>query len=392
MVGEGDTAKNSLSARWYDGVVGLRQLESDWRTMSAEADLFARYEWHLAAAMHLVSDGEKICFCRIGDDTGQPIAIIPAIAGRTEVKPFGTLAAVGQGWDNQLAVFDFPMARGANARAVGQTMLKAFKNHLPDWRVIAWPRVMGSGNSAKVALALGKQLADIVAAAPSSTFYTASVPDPAAGFEVYVVKSSKLRSNLANRTRRLAAHGPIEMRMGRQQGDIARYFDEFLRLESSGWKGGEGTSTAIALVPAARGFYSSLLEQSNSAFETDVALLFCGDKVVAGQFLVRTARWEHIYKIAYDESFSALSPGQLLHQQVIEHAKVSDGIDRVSLVTGQTWHKEWTPIPEPTLQIHIFRSVWRSYVIRLGRRAVAAVRQMRTRLKATQSKGVSSPG
>jgi hypothetical protein len=70
-----------LSARWYEGAAGLQQLESDWLELAAEADLFARYEWHLAAALHLVGDGDKIWFCRIGDDAGRPAAIIPAVTG-----------------------------------------------------------------------------------------------------------------------------------------------------------------------------------------------------------------------------------------------------------------------------------------------------------------------
>ena len=391
MVRGNASEASCLNASWYEGAAGLKLLESDWLELAAEADLFARFEWHLAAAMHLVGDGEKIGFCRIGDDAGQPVAIIPAVAGKTDVKPFGMVPALALGWNDQLAAFDFPMARGGNALEVGKTMLRALKDCPFPWSAISWPRVMVNGNAAKVALALGQQWADITPAAPCSTFYTASVPDPATGFEVYVVKSSKLRSNLANRTRRLAAQGPIQLRMAREQGDIAGYFDEFLRLESSGWKGAHGTGTAISLVPSAKAFYSSLLAQSNPDFETDIALLFCGDKAVAGQFLFRVARWEHQYKIAYDEDYSALSPGQLLHQQVIEHAKAYDGTDRVSLVTGQSWHKEWSPIMEPTLQVNIFRSPWRSSVVRVGRQVLARARKLRARFPAKGVKGVNQP-
>ncbi len=370
-------APSILHACWYEGVSGLKQLESDWLELAAGADLFARYEWHLAAAMHLVADGEKIWFCRISDGADRPVAIIPAVTGRTEVRPFGIVPALALGCDNQLAAFDFPMARGANALEVGKLMLEEFEARPFKWRVISWPRVMAFSNAAKVASALGRVWADIVDAAPCSTFYTASVPDPATGFEVYAIKSSNLRANLGKRTRRLAEQGPIQMRMAREQGDIAGYFEEFLRLESSGWKGTQGTGTAISLVPSAKAFYSSLLAQSSRHFEPDIALLFCGDKAIAGQFLIRTARWEHIYKIAYDEDYAAFSPGQLLNQQVIEHAKTSKGTDRVSLVTGQSWHSKWSPMMEPTLQIHIFGAIWPTTVERVGRQVVTRVRLAR---------------
>jgi CelD/BcsL family acetyltransferase involved in cellulose biosynthesis len=369
----------------------LRQLENDWLELTPEASLFARYEWNFAAAMHLLDEGEQIWFCRIYDGAGRTLAIIPAINGKESVKPFGQLPALALGWSNQLAIFDFPMARAANALEVGKAMLMACKNLPFKWQVISWPRVMADSNAAKVALALGQQWTDITPAAPSSTFYTASAPDPAKGLEIFVVKSSKLRSKLAYTTRRLSAQGPIQMRMAREQDDIQGYFEEFLRLESSGWKGAHGSGTAIALVPSAKAFFSSLLVQSNPYFETDIALMFCAEKAVAGQFLIRVARWEHQYKIAYDEAYSKLSPGQILHQMVIEQAKVSDGIDRVSLVTGQTWHKEWAPIPEPTLQIYIFRNIWRTVVVRVGRQVLARARQVRARLSAMRAKDAGSP-
>src|SRR5579859_1240459 len=143
-----------LNAHWFEGVSGLKQLESDWLELAVEADLFARYEWHFAAATHLIGQDEQIGFCRISDNTGRPVAIIPAVTGKTEVRPFGMVPALALGWDNQLAAFDFPMARAANPLSVGKTMLKAFKDRSFNWRVISWPRVMANGNAAKVAQAL----------------------------------------------------------------------------------------------------------------------------------------------------------------------------------------------------------------------------------------------
>jgi CelD/BcsL family acetyltransferase involved in cellulose biosynthesis len=157
------------------------------------------------------------------------------------------------------------------------------------------------------------------------------------------------------------------MRMAREEGDVEEFFNEFLRIESSGWKGDKGTRTAIAFVPAARAFYSSLLAQSNADFETDIALLYCGNRAVAGQFLIRTAHWEYVYKIGYDEAFAKCSPGQLLLQMEVERARASDDIERVSLVTGRDWMKKWEPIQEPTLEISIFRHMWRPLILRVGR-------------------------
>jgi hypothetical protein len=366
-----------LSTQWYEGVVGLRQLRADWYELTPDAQLFARFEWHLAAATHLVGDDHRIWFCRIGDDEGRPLSIIPAVTAIASIKFLGHLPTLTLGWDTQLAALDFPLAHSADPCEVGKAMLKAFSHLQSDWRVISWPRVMANSNAARVAMALNHWLTDITPASLCSTFYTGSIPSPADGFEVFTVKSSKLRRTLAQHSRRLCQQGRIQMRMAREEGDIEGFFKEFLRIESSGWKGEKGTRTAIALVPAAQAFYSSLLAQSNAIFETDIALLYCGDKAVAGQFLIRTAHWEYVYKIGYDEAFAKCSPGQILLQLEVERAKASGGIERVSLVTGRDWMKKWEPIQEPTLEINIFQHMWRPFIVHVGRFFLTRIRGAR---------------
>jgi hypothetical protein len=357
----------ALTTDWYEGGAGVRQLRADWYELTPDAQLFARYEWHLAAAAHLVGDDHRIWFCRIGDNAGRPLAIIPAVTAITSIKLLGQLRALTLGWDTQLVALDFPLARGADAREVAKAMLEAFTHLEYDWRAITWPRVMADSNAAKIAMALNHWLTDITPSSLCSTFYTGNNPNPAGGYEVFTIGSPKLRRTLAQHARRLCQHGAIQMRMAREEGDVEEFFNEFLRIESSGWKGDKGTRTAIAFVPAARAFYSSLLAQSNADFETDIALLYCGNRAVAGQFLIRTAHWEYVYKIGYDEAFAKCSPGQLLLQMEVERARASDDIERVSLVTGRDWMKKWEPIQEPTLEISIFRHMWRPLILRVGR-------------------------
>jgi hypothetical protein len=384
-----DNAKASefmpLNVQWYEGVAGLRELRADWQYLTIDAHLFARYEWHLAAAEHLLGDGRSIYCCRIGDHAGQPLAIIPGVTSTSAVKLFGQLPAFTLGWGDQLALSDFPLAAGADVFEIGKVMHKAFSEHPFKWRVISWPRVMADSNAARVAIAIGHGLTDIAPSSVCNTFYTSRSVGSVSDLEVFTVKSGKLRRNLSHRLRRLEQQGPIEMRFGREHGNVQGYFEEFLRIESSGWKGVKGARSALAHVPAARAFYSALLAESSSEFETDVALLYCGDRAVAGQFLIRAARWEHLYKMGYDEEFANCSPGQLLTQLVIEHAKASGMIDRVSLVTGLEWHNDWRPIAESTLQINIFRHMWRPSLIRGGRYFLTKFKQLRSRPAAKQA-------
>jgi CelD/BcsL family acetyltransferase involved in cellulose biosynthesis len=140
------------------------------------------------------------------------------------------------------------------------------------------------------------------------------------------------------------------------------------------------TGVARACRPATRGFYQALLAQNSDEFESDIAVLFVDARAVAVEFLIRTARWQYVYKIGYDEEFARCSPGQLLLGSVLERACTSESIDRVSLVTGMPWHRNLGPNPEPTLEVLMFRDHWHPLVLRNARAIAATVRGVRRRL------------
>ena len=62
---------------------------------------------------------------------------------------------------------------------------------------------------------------------------------------------------------------------------------------------------------------------------------------------------------------------------MLEWACASELIDRVSLVTGVPWHRNWGPNPEATLQILIFRDHWHPLILRYARAIAAKVRGVR---------------
>ena len=68
----------SLNSQWYVGVAGLKQLRGDWYELTPDAQIFARYEWNLAIATHLVANDQSISFlslihilCRASRQSGQ---------------------------------------------------------------------------------------------------------------------------------------------------------------------------------------------------------------------------------------------------------------------------------------------------------------------------------
>ena len=60
------------------GLAGLRALREPWLSLHAWADLYARYEWHLACAMHLLDDASSLAYVQVLDGA-RTVAIVPTI-------------------------------------------------------------------------------------------------------------------------------------------------------------------------------------------------------------------------------------------------------------------------------------------------------------------------
>lgn len=359
----------------YEGLDGLRHLEADWLSLHGGASVFARYEWTLAAVTHLIPSG-SVFFGRISDERGRVVAIVPAFLGNVSVRPFGKLRALSLGLSHELAMFDFPMRPDVDAAAVGEAMLGAFREVRGTWDLVHWSRVMADGNAARVAKSMRDSRVVLTSSSVCNTIETTGSPEA-----LFASLPKNMRSNLKKCSKRLAQTGVSRACLARDDDrNITRFFDEFLRIEASGWKGRAGKNSAVALRPAIKGFYQALLARNSDEFESDIAVLFVGSRAVAVEFLLRTARWQHVYKIGYDEEFARYSPGQLLLGSVLERACTSESIDRVSLVTGMPWHRNWGPNPEPTLEVLMFRDHWHPLVLRNARAIAATVRGVRRRL------------
>src|SRR5690606_3546190 len=110
----------------------------------------------------------------------------------------------------------------------------------------------------------------------------------------------------------LAELGGAEVRVARAGAELERAFAAFLDIEASGWKGGEGTGTAIRLVPEALAFYGGLVATPPAGGALEVSLLVAGERALAGQLCLRVDGTVYLLKIGYDEAARDLVPGSVL--------------------------------------------------------------------------------
>jgi CelD/BcsL family acetyltransferase involved in cellulose biosynthesis len=122
--------------------------------------------------------------------------------------------------------------------------------------------------------------------------------------------SAKHRRDLDRQLRRLCERGPVSVLTARNATDVEAAFANFLALECSGWKGRSGTAIDqdAGVQDFARDAVTRLARRGIAAID----LMRVGERVVAALIRFDHAGLSIPWKIAYDESFSAFSPGKHL--------------------------------------------------------------------------------
>ena len=384
-----------MLTRRFTGLNGLRALREPWLSLHAGADLYARYEWHLACAMHLLDDA-SLAYVQVRDGE-RTVAIVPAIASRASFRLFGHLRVLSLGLHDHLSLADFPLAADVRVEDVAAALRAALAAWPERWDALHWPRVLESSHAIRLARAFDAPAAHILTASPCNTLDTRR-PFP----ELLASLSKNLRASLRKSQKRLEESGGVHITCNGVPADAASgsqpaalhngadgidaAYEAFLAIEASGWKGEAGTGSAIRLNSATRGFYAGLLALRGADFVPEVTLLARGTTPIAAQFSVRVNRCRHVLKIGYEEAESRFSPGQVLMARVLEAAS-GRMTECVNLVTDMPWHQTWRPVPERTFAVTVFRRRWRaalyrgsSWAYRSAKTALTPFRRPRARL------------
>ncbi len=123
--------------------------------------------------------------------------------------------------------------------------------------------------------------------------------------------SAKRRKELRRQRHQLADGGSVAFSVAREPNEIAAALKDFLALEAGGWKGRAGT--AIAQNPDIRRFVETAVMALANRGSAQVAQLLRGTQPIASTITLSSGRGAWGWKIAYDESFAAASPGVQLY-------------------------------------------------------------------------------
>ena len=168
--------------------------------------------------------------------------------------------------------------------------------------------------------------------------------------------SRNLRGNLRKARHKLAKRGNVEFLSTRDPGVLQEYLLQFLDIEASGWKGANGSQSAIKIHAPLSAFYGRLAEMFGAEEHCEINLLKVDGQVIAGQFALIVGDTTYLLKIGYDEEYAELAPGNTLLAHTLDRLSVEEDIRHVNLITDAAWHKSWRPSQSQVFQCCCFSS------------------------------------
>ena len=155
--------------------------------------------------------------------------------------------------------------------------------------------------------------------------------------------SKNFRHSLKAARKRLAALPDVRFQVVRGPRSVADELPALLEMESSGWKGKAGT--AIRDRRGLADYYRGLAGRLDGERDyCEILSLSTGGRCIASSFITLTGTSCAAMKIAFDENYSSISPGQLLATRVIGRCCTDPGIERIHFLSEAAWLRGWPSV------------------------------------------------
>ncbi len=151
---------------------------------------------------------------------------------------------------------------------------------------------------------------------------------------------AKFKANLRRRRRKLEERGKVELQRVEGGAALEHLLEEGFLLESSGWKGREGT--AIACDPVTRGFYAEYARKAALHGELSCYFLRVDGRAVGFHYGLTRGSTYILPKMAYDEELKECSPGQLVMDAVLQDCCARGLKEFDFLGPLMPWKQDWT--------------------------------------------------
>jgi CelD/BcsL family acetyltransferase involved in cellulose biosynthesis len=267
----------------------------------------------LAPAMPRLEDREvRLAVIRDGDETRSRLRLLVPFSIERPPVPFGV--TVMRSWSSPFGPLGTPLLDRDDPSGVIEDFFAVLaRPHLKLPNVLVLPEVRLDGPVASLigAVAEARGLAYLTTDRVERPFLQSGLDGDA--YLKQSLKAHHLRE-FRRLKRRLADQGKLEHTVARTEEEIRHATEAFLSLEASGWKGRERTAMAIDRFRAA--FAREALQRLSEQDLCRIHQLTLDGKPIACLVVFIEAGVAYTWKTAYDETYSALSPGTLLMIEV----------------------------------------------------------------------------
>ncbi len=345
-----------MRAEVFEGLAGLAHCEADWRRLHALLQVPAYHlEFAVVRAVLTWLDAapDRQLFVRVTDG-GSCVAVLRlAPCDRTLFRVLRVRALETTTYA-ECRHQDVLIQPGIDIRAVWAALTRAMAARRQRWDALTSIATPDGGGFQQLARAMperGRIVGGMVGFERAHRF-DASLPHAtlAARF------SPVLTKNLAKGWRRMARSGAWEVLSLCGAADTHWAFDDFCRIEASGWKGAQGTGTATSLSGPASAYCRELFLLDEAGCRGEVNLLRLDGRTIAAQFCLISGRARFVLKIGFDEAHSRLGPGQLLMDEMLRRSCADPGIVELNVVSNQPWHRDWHPDSTPVHDYMLLRN------------------------------------
>lgn len=267
----------------------------------------------LAPAMPRLEDREvRLAVIRDGDEAKSRLRLLVPFSVETPALPFGV--PVMRSWSSPFGPLGTPLVDHDDPAGVIEDFFAILaRPHLKLPKVLVLPEMRLDGPFAAMlsSLAEARNL-------PLATVGEAGRPflQSEAEGETYLKDALSKHGfrELQRLRRRLGERGAVEHVVARQPDEVRQAMETFLTLEAAGWKGRARTAMASDRYRAA--FAREAVHRLAERDLCRIHMLTFDGAVIASLVVFVESGIGYTWKTAYDEAWSAYSPGTLLMMEV----------------------------------------------------------------------------
>ena len=322
----------NLAVSMVKGLKGLQDIKPDWdRIHSTLENPTYHQDWRWMAALQERLIEQPLYFVVLKRG-GTAVAILP-LQLRQTTKAGITIDHLSFPHHSHVVLSDGLV----DLKQVGEKDFERILDFLEQQREFRWDEIQLAGIDSRALIrewlvGCGIELEEISVSAyfdwPDGSFD--------ANLSKKFIKNIRRLANKAQEE-----HGPLCTRWVNDQRSLPAAFEAFLELEASGWKGEQGTSTAIKHGSDLVRFYRQLLDSFGEDGTFQINLLEVGGVPAAGQMCVRSKHSCSILKVAYSDDLRKYGPGNILMLNFLEKLSRVSTFREVNLVTAPVWANRW---------------------------------------------------